>query len=215
MCGMKQSTCVSYAFHLLHSTFFIFIFLWVWCYYVLYCVLNAISVGVSLMNFVIFVSVQMYVKVAHFSFWCCRLMFPYCSCVVRYFLILFMLYWLLCSVFLWQILFFAYSVNGYVCNLFNRFIINTWCICSLGWYECWVLWCLCDVFSVYCEFWLCVLLVYCKIQEINGVISFLVANFILFSSSLNSIKALSTCVFLWLKITSVSSAYSSIQLFDV
>jgi hypothetical protein len=88
--------CVSLlkAFHLVYATFS---YLSVCEYgFVMFCivfhVLNVI-IGISLKNFVNFyVSFPVYVKVAHFVFWCCGLVFSFCSYVVGCFLIQHMLY---------------------------------------------------------------------------------------------------------------------------
>jgi hypothetical protein len=77
--GVACSACLTYvfqwavkAFHLVYATFGVFVCSWMSFHYVLYCVLNAIFICVSLNNFVIsLVSFPLYVQVTHFVFWCC------------------------------------------------------------------------------------------------------------------------------------------------
>jgi hypothetical protein len=62
-------------------------------FYIVFCVLNAIFICVSLKSFLIlFVSYTVYLKVAHFVIWCCGSVFSFCLFVVGCFLIRFMLY---------------------------------------------------------------------------------------------------------------------------
>jgi hypothetical protein len=67
---------------------------------IVFRVLNAIFIPVSLKSFVTFlVSFPLYVQVAHFVFWCCGSLFLILCFLC--FVSRFMLYLLLCSAFLW------------------------------------------------------------------------------------------------------------------
>jgi hypothetical protein len=67
---------------------------------IVFQVLNYIFIGVSLKSFVVlFISFPLYMKVTLY-FYCYGLVFPFCVCLVGCFLIQFMLYLLLCGVFI-------------------------------------------------------------------------------------------------------------------
>jgi hypothetical protein len=88
---------------------------------------NVTFIYVPLKSFIIFlVSLPLYVKVAHLIFWCCGSVFMLCSCRLGCFVSRFILYLLLCSVsfMMFNSLFFASLVIGYVCNLFTRQLIH-------------------------------------------------------------------------------------------
>jgi hypothetical protein len=169
---------------------------------IVFHVQNATFIGVSLKGFVIFfVSLLLYVKVAHLIFWCCRSVFMLCLCQLGRLVPRITLYLLLCSVSFMKVSSssFASFIIGYLCTPFIRELILD-ILCSYGWRE---------LFGIVISDGVCFLYIAnssfvflrCIVRFRKSVklcCSSSMVNFTLVCCLLNSAKVSSMFVFFWL-----------------